>query len=1543
MAKKKGKISRKKRFLILGLLLLIVAGVGIYFFTACNGESGTPLPDELSGSKNYMCSLTGTPEEHSGLDNVGAVIYTLSQKSAYSTQSYTQVNAAGVKQYIKGGKDYKDGVMIASTFSWSDGGMLSGLLPDDVSLQKFYGADKAVIRKGAVSPSEWKEDSFDRRGYAWNAGDPYEILEREEYSLAYGAWGTEFSDYIVNQQTVLEISPLAQEGGLYTLTIQLDPATAVEYYVRQMVTMGGLNGAPDFSELTMTLSFTADWTVQKVVVSETYSTKKMGFPAKCSGSTEITYSYDEADIDVSAYADYFANYADAQSTGTAAQEKGALDYLMDGVAPLLEEDTTLRLSALVGDGRAEGDVFLSLRGLDIEGLASGGSIDAGEILSALEVRARLGGLLLQLRAGVLTVQYGDLCGKLSLAALLSRNEAAGTAAGNGAQTLSEEVGSAESSLFSVGEDWTPNYIPLEIGFGGFTLRVGFTMEGEGDSYTWTKIDAEMQALGMDIRIAVEPAAGGAQVPIPDEAGAVDLAPYIEEIIALLQGKKYTVGFGYEDAVKNIFVDGTALVDLSQGGVRLAVDILVRLGALEIPVQCTLIGEDVWLDVYGFCVRTTLSEAETLLRNMAGDALSLQLPQMPQISAADVVSALLAIDYDTLFAGLSLDNETLFAALDVPTLSATVEDLFDIDLQKVLQSAGLSADTLSLGFDRTQGAFALSLGGVSLSLGGLSGQVLPPENFVVTEGVDFFLEGEISLKDEQLLPQTEGNTLQIGVQIEGKVRFAEGLQISLLIRADGLPEILAAYVDGDILFSLGGAWMKVSQDDWKTVIDELSVLAGKSGQTAASPLIALFGENGLNIDALFTAIRISVGEGGLSVAADLAKLFGEGAPSLGLILSSGTDGIEAHCDKLSLGNVTFSDVAAGLNAANGKVSFPALPESDRCANVFEFLLNAYTQAAGSQYIGLDLTYSAPALEVALGGRVQLADSADSAQISLYLDFTASVVEYTTDEAGNPVLTDGQKTVKGEHYLHLIIAEGEEGASWVYITYSTKAPDAPTALRVMLPVSQLFAAGKTVLPILSPILGIDENVYYYAFVENILNNYYASIHSGIFGVMDTEAWCRLLVGIVEEYAAPSAQTEGVLSVAQTAETDAPAQAESGAAVSLVRDDAGNLVVQVGGLSDGNGEIALSVSALKDASPVAAPADLTGYIDISTIAQLLQDLEYAYRYADGGGYRLSGTITLTIDIKIWSVEVPVDLDIRVGFEGGESPTEKEPYLYIRASVPKVSVLFGSVSVIASDTVTEIVIQDGTVYMLRQTDKQVSTTSTKDVSRKFLSAQSSFHLGKFHVEEKRTYNVTSEFTETAILQYDYRIMPLNEFFAGGVTGILDQVYYILNVGDTAKSAITTAINNGGNSGGTDKDAGEMVKGYLFENDTYTLTLSVGAIAGDDTLGDLTVKIRRAFSEKDESGADRYDLTNLTADLNIAGEIVLLNMQLEHVDPGADSEARAKCLHVLEMLQSNGADISGARTEGNFSATSVTSGTKTETRTYWACEDPFQGVSGAI
>ena len=77
--------------------------------------------------------------------------------------------------------------------------------------------------------------------------------------------------------------------------------------------MGDLDEAPDFSKLNITVEFTADWTVLSVRTEEEYTSKKKvpilgNIEASCAGGSVITYSYDKADVDISAYEEYFQQY-----------------------------------------------------------------------------------------------------------------------------------------------------------------------------------------------------------------------------------------------------------------------------------------------------------------------------------------------------------------------------------------------------------------------------------------------------------------------------------------------------------------------------------------------------------------------------------------------------------------------------------------------------------------------------------------------------------------------------------------------------------------------------------------------------------------------------------------------------------------------------------------------------------------------------------------------------------------------------------------------------------------------------------------------------------------------------------------------------------------------------------------------------------------------------------------------------------------------------------------------------------------------------------
>ena len=149
---------RRKLMTIAAIFALIAIAFSVWFF-ACNSVEGGVESKQPSDSVSYCLtppSDGSLPEDHTALDNLGYVIGRLTGRSCYHTESSSVVTAKAmgvtVNQYVEGGKDYKDGVLISTTFSRGEG--LGA--PAPVAVQRFFGKDRAVLRNSVSSdPSTW--------------------------------------------------------------------------------------------------------------------------------------------------------------------------------------------------------------------------------------------------------------------------------------------------------------------------------------------------------------------------------------------------------------------------------------------------------------------------------------------------------------------------------------------------------------------------------------------------------------------------------------------------------------------------------------------------------------------------------------------------------------------------------------------------------------------------------------------------------------------------------------------------------------------------------------------------------------------------------------------------------------------------------------------------------------------------------------------------------------------------------------------------------------------------------------------------------------------------------------------------------------------------------------------------------------------------------------------------------------------------------------------------------------------------------------------
>lgn len=283
-------------------LTAAVAALSLSAIAGCSSEpeKNYVLPDSMSILLEPPAS--GTPEDYTALQNVGFVIGKLVSREYYHSQNENKVIATAlgfikVEQNVVGSKDYADGILISETISM--GG--TGVAPK--AIQKYFGAEEVLIREAASSNSS----DWDGLSTEWSTDAPEEMLSYEQYEEDYGLCASEFSDFVINEDTFVSAEELQKVDGNYVLTVTLDNEKAPAYYVRQMKTMGDLEGYPEFELIELTITFDADWTVLSVSTREKYTSKK-GFKASCDGGSTITYSYDRADVDISAYESYFKQY-----------------------------------------------------------------------------------------------------------------------------------------------------------------------------------------------------------------------------------------------------------------------------------------------------------------------------------------------------------------------------------------------------------------------------------------------------------------------------------------------------------------------------------------------------------------------------------------------------------------------------------------------------------------------------------------------------------------------------------------------------------------------------------------------------------------------------------------------------------------------------------------------------------------------------------------------------------------------------------------------------------------------------------------------------------------------------------------------------------------------------------------------------------------------------------------------------------------------------------------------------------------------------------
>lgn len=1095
----KEKILKKKKLILCCVAILLIVAVALCLLFSCGNHKAsviTPPSDSKSISRTPP-EDGSTPEDYEGLDNIAYIIGRLAGREVFHTEGVSNVTASVM--FIKAGqtvyssKDYKNGILLTTAVSIS-----GNAFAPSKAIQRFFGDGKAVVREAASPVSEWKGSDVE-----WKTGEPSEILDTAQYEERYGLWASEFSDYVINENTVLEITPLEKtEDGLYTFTATLDNEDSTYYYKHSMVTMGDLDDYPVFSSVKMTFTFGADWTIYSLAIDENYTSRK-GVDADCVGNTVITYSYDEAAADVSDYDEYFVNYADADTTGAADKELTAGDYLAYGFASFLTDEVSLDADVTVAGETLSAQVLLDMRGLEFNSL-----------------KGRLGSLVFAYENDKIYLSYKDLAGYLNVSDVLAL-------LGGGAQggisidtdALMEQLTAAE--VTKDGENVT---LSATLDLGGMTVPVRFGFVERGKEVSFGYIEAELGVMGMDISVHAAMSETPADIAVPESA--IDLYPFVQSIKGLAEGKNYTLGVEYSDETLGLSVTGSISADLTDG-IAAAGTLNVVYGTLTVPAEFAFADGMAYVKVFGVKVCGTIEEIAEAV-NAALAAADVQLPKLPEmdIDVGEIVAVLLGQNFDEMIKGLSLTEGELSLTVNADKLLSALADkeisVGDIAAKYVLLENKFTVSALG-------GKAKLSFGANGKELGApADADTYVPLSFLkrAVENVQNIMESDGAAFELSLGTAIDGTKMT--ADIMGEIRFADGklssliLYIDLLVGENAKAEQLRIYYTGGELFvgygkgDAPGYVMKISSDDLQEIQEAIEALLSENipdeGLKGAMQFIGAIDLNKL----LNSLSLLSESENAISLLADLSDILGEGNENFSLSLSLAEDGAVV----LGVPSVTLF----GLKVESFSLLMEPVPEEPelitdftdwtQCSNVFEFLLRAYQTFFDTDYMSLSLRYEEGGTAADLRGALRLKDVAEGVAVEL---------------SAEAVITSGDS----KYYIQASVAEenvGDEPITYAYIYFSLKgfetssyfdesegvisADAAP--LRAKFEIASLFEMSSDAMPLIISLMGLDQNeLYYFNFVVDLLGSDYDSINTGIFGKKSTEEWLELILGIIDEY--------------------------------------------------------------------------------------------------------------------------------------------------------------------------------------------------------------------------------------------------------------------------------------------------------------------------------------------------------------------------------------------------------------------------------------------
>lgn len=174
-------------------------------------------------------------------------------------------------------------------------------------------------------------------------------ISKDKYLELYGSTPFGMTQYILRDEYIISSSYIGEKDGLYSFKYEFIPFDSTIKYARQVKTMAGASGLPEFDRANFVLTVDKDFYVQTIEYDEYYDLPLMGGLKITLTATE-TFVFSDKEIPVKERSE-FEPFFNAIINDDEVSKKSGMTYLTDAFSPLLDGESINVLVNVTYDGK----------------------------------------------------------------------------------------------------------------------------------------------------------------------------------------------------------------------------------------------------------------------------------------------------------------------------------------------------------------------------------------------------------------------------------------------------------------------------------------------------------------------------------------------------------------------------------------------------------------------------------------------------------------------------------------------------------------------------------------------------------------------------------------------------------------------------------------------------------------------------------------------------------------------------------------------------------------------------------------------------------------------------------------------------------------------------------------------------------------------------------------------------------------------------------------------------------------------------------------